>query len=370
MVLVSLILGLLACSSFANISLDKSEHGNSLDLTHLPNSQGDKFGLSIELEENSGSQTQTETEGQSNSDTVSTSTETEESSNTTETNQLAEDSASNSTDPDLITCPSFTCSTEESSECLELEEEEEKDQVYTLHPCPSNQTCDFSQYNLSSSTCTPPPVQQPYQPREYGNSTYACNTTSDCPEGNVCFNEVCKHKRTEDSYCSLIDHCEAGTICNEGRCIEYFTVKSGEKADYSIACESGILLNATCQDPELTNGDLPKTCKKHLDCLASDGKTPGTCVCVLNEQGTSYCKLHRSDQLALQHLKHSHEGNKYNTEYYTRVFNLYPLNLFAENCFYDQWNDLQSLKNVEEHAEKESLGLVLLFTWFGAILVS
>jgi len=69
-------------------------------------------------------------------------------------------------------------------------------------------------------------------------------------------------------------------------------------------------------------------------------------------------------------LKHSHEGNKYNTEYYTRVFNLYPLNLFAENCFYDQWNDLQSLKNVEEHAEKESLGLVLLFTWFGAILVS
>ena len=497
MALVSLIFGLLVCSSFANITLNKSANQDLADLSHLSDFQGGNFDLKIKLEENPASQTQTETTGESNSvttsDTVPTSTETENASSTTETNTLIDgtestsidsststsdahnnsststdgtdntsasetdnsttadantpsdgtdnssidlntstsqtdnsnttdtntpsdstdnssidsnsstsesesdnsnttdtntpsddtentsissntstsdvseaedDSESNSSDPDLITCPSFTCSSVESLECLELDDDEE----YTLHPCPSNQSCEFSQYNLSSSTCTSPPIQEPFQAREYGNSSDKCNLTADCKQGNACLNGFCKHKRTEDSYCTLIDQCEDGTICNDGRCIEYFTVKSAEKADYSIACESGILANGTCQNPELTNGDLPKPCKKHADCLASDGQTPGTCVCVMNEAGSSYCKLHRSDQLALEHLKHAHEGNRYNTEYYTRVFNLYPLHLFAENCYWEQWKDLNLLENVEEYAEKESLGTIL--TWIGVILIS
>jgi len=286
----------------------------------------------------------------------------ENTSNNTSNNSSG-DSNTSATDPDEIQCPAFYCSSTPDDDCLD-----EENGAYTLHPCKSDQICSFSYSNLSSSECVPAPTMRKYEVKTRGNSTTNCSITQDCKSGWYCANSTCKHVRTEDSFCSGLEACEKGTICNQGRCVEYFSVKSGRKADYSIACESGILLSGFCQAAELTVGELPKKCKKHEDCTASNGKD-GICACVFDEKSSKYCKLHRSDQISLKHLEYAHQDNEYQAEYYTLLYNVYPVNLFVDECFRNSSKELIDLENAYENAELESavglqvLGLVLWTLW-------
>jgi hypothetical protein len=275
-------------------------------------------------------------------------------SNTTDPSS-PDDEDETSPDPDEVTCPKVTCSSLESEDCLE-----EEDDNYILHPCNSSHICSFTYSNLSSSRCVENLAPKAFVNRTRGNSTKGCNKTSDCKEGWSCNHGTCQHLRTEDSYCSLIDECEKGTVCNKGRCVEYFSVAEGNKADYSVACASGILINGTCQPAQLTSGKLPKKCKRHSDCTASDGVTKGTCACALDKKGKKYCKLHRSDPISLKHLEYSHEESYYQSQYYTLLYNTYPVNLFAEECFVEYNKEMKELNQAEDYAKLEHASFLLL----------
>ena len=285
-------------------------------------------------------------------------------SNNPDSNSSNETNSSNSTSPDdknntnnstdekitpeSIQCRLFKYSDSFNNTCLQ----ELKENEYYLFNCQENYECQAFSFdtNVTTSTC----IQKSssvYQCVSYKGKNDDCTTSAECNQDLYCKNNLCVKKLTEDSSCSSLDDCEKGTICNLDTCIEYFTIESGKPANSNIACKSGIVLNGTCQNEQVTNGTLPKPCETDYNCTATDGVTHGTCVCVNDDKGSSYCKPHRSDPISLDHLKVTHEGNHEEIELSTFKYINYPLLEKANTYYNNSFTELKTLKILENHAE-------------------
>jgi hypothetical protein len=206
------------------------------------------------------------------------------------------------------TCPSITYSQSLNTTCFYY-----SNSIYTLSDCPSNYTCKFSLKYPSNSICTQESPQTLYSDFAY-EEYLLCNSTSDCASelfcASVCTNSsYCEQFCIERSMytCSHIDECIYGNVCNNSMCISAFTIPDGQPADNKLACISGIISEGICQSPITTDGVImPKKCENDKDCLASDKKTEGKCIC-LPEVG-NYCELHDSDSLKLDFLQASFES--------------------------------------------------------------
>ena len=285
-------------------------------------------------------------------------------SNNPDSNSSNETNSSNSTSPDdknntnnstdekitpeSIQCRLFKYSDSFNNTCLQ----ELKENEYYLFNCQENYECQAFSFdtNVTTSTC----IQKSssvYKCVSYKGKNDDCTTSAECNQDLYCKNNLCVKKLTEDSSCSSLDDCEKGTICNLDTCIEYFTIESGKPANSNIACKSGIVLNGTCQNEQVTNGTLPKPCETDYNCTATDGVTHGTCVCVNDDKGSSYCKPHRSDPISLDHLKVTHEGNHEEIELSTFKYINYPLLEKANTYYNNSFTELKTLKILENHAE-------------------
>ena len=211
---------------------------------------------------------------------------------------------------------------------------------------------------LENSTVIKECIEKASTDYEYTCTPYKIHN-EDCDQDNLCDyktlycgeNGKCVSKLAEGSFCNGIDECEPKKVCNLNTCIPWLSLKEGSLSDFSLACESGILLNGTCQPLELTDGNMPKLCKTHDDCTASDNFTKGICVCVYDDLGSSYCKPHRSDPVSIQHLIATNFESREASELATFVYNNFPILEKASQCFKESAVEFKTLKRLEENAE-------------------
>jgi len=208
------------------------------------------------------------------------------------------------------TCPAITYSQSINTTCFSSPD---SSSAYTLSDCPSNLTCKFSLKYPSTSVCSQPSPQVLYP--DLTNAEYhPCNSTSDCASELFCASictssSVCEQLCDERSMytCSHIDECTYGYVCNNSLCISSFTIPDGLPSENRLACVSGRISEGLCQSTVRTNSKtLPKQCESDKDCLASDQKTQGRCLCVA--EAGRYCELHESDSLKLEFLQASFES--------------------------------------------------------------
>ena len=256
------------------------------------------------------------------------------------------------------TCPSITYSHSTNTSCFYS-----SNSFYILSDCPANYTCKFSLKYPSNSICSQaqPEVLNP----DLANAEYhPCNTTSDCaPElfcALICGNSSsCEQLCDERSMntCSHLDECAYGFVCNNSICISTFTIPDGSPADNKVACVSGRILDGICQSTVKTYSEtLPKQCETDKDCVASDQKTQGKCIC-LPEVG-NFCELHESDSLKLEFLQAGFESRIQDAHLlFVRIY-YYPV---LELDF--KWPEY--LLGAEEFQRvKEAGGLLIFFNIF------
>lgn len=294
--------------------------------------------------------------------TSSNTTDPSTSSNTTDiiqdSNTTTPDST-NTTDPvpSQLTCPKFTCSRNRSSTCLT-----QTTDGWQISQCNRGYECKFSMLNISGSFCELE-VESPEDESELCYSGYIlpganCTANDYCQPGYFCdtVTSTCAARALLGANCSQTYQCEYGSICNYGICINQLSLSQGNSSETSVACSSGIVLNSTCQAPQLTNGTLPKTCTSDIDCLSSDGITPGTCQCGADINGTAYCAAHRSDMISLRQLKSSYNGIYEEIVYYTYKLNYFHiikseiLKPSVEDCL-DESIETEKFEDLEEFFE-------------------
>ena len=258
-------------------------------------------------------------------------------------------------------CPKIQCQAASNENCYSV-----NSNVHSLSTCAAGSQCpDVSIHTAGPETCSSSPAKSSssnsgnssnpdntnsYSSRISGTSEEECPMVYDCKSDLYCNEGRCICKKRKSNSCNSIYACAYGSICNLGTCISYFSIDDGMSAETNLACKSAIVFNGTCQPAQKTNGALPKVCLSDSDCLASDGVTIGTCSCVFDELGQSYCKLHRSDPDMLNLLMYSHEGKNNLTRFYTNLVNLYPVHLFAEKCFVDGNKEIKELRQAN-HTE-------------------
>jgi hypothetical protein len=254
-------------------------------------------------------------------------------------------------------CPKIECSAEVNQACYSV-----KNNSHTISECGENSYCpDVSIQTASNQTCSSKDssfVER--QERISGTSQSSCYNLYDCDQGFYCSEGTCKVKKGLESECESLYECEDGYVCNLGRCSPYFSVEQGQPANSSLACASAIVLDGICQPSQKTNGLMPKACDSDKDCLASDGVTPGTCSCVFDLNGLSYCKLHRSDPDMVNLLVAAHEGKNDLARFYARLVNFYPIHLFADQCFKRENFEMKGLESANDTRNREN-GMALMF---------
>lgn len=277
------------------------------------------------------------------------------------------------------TCPKIQCQATSNQNCYSVDSE-----VHSLYTCSSGTQCpDVSIHTAGPQTCSSIPSNDSsiitndsdevdkvddknvsYSSRVSGSSIDECPRLYDCISDLFCNEGNCVCRRKKSRSCESIYACVYGFVCNFGTCISYFSIDDGMSAETNLACKSAIIFNGTCQPAQKTVGALPKVCSSDEDCLASDGVTAGTCSCVFDELGQSYCKLHRSDPDVLNLLVYSHEGKNNLTRFYTNLVNLYPVHLFAEKCFVDGNKEIKELRQANDTKSFEGAAVIgLIAAW-------
>lgn len=247
-----------------------------------------------------------------------------------------------------LSCPSWSCSNLNNTECLVYEEG--SNSVY-LNTCGSglqmygfvglnSSYCDtgsFSSNMYANVSCEAPPATSGLYPGSacVTNSSClsanctggvcqgaaqngACNTTNDCNLGLRCNAlKVCSSLLNEGASGCFNDYdCSLSSGCNlakgsPGFCTPYLSLKSGDAVTcastngFSNLCESGAcfvtnqLTNVgTCTSAPKLSSTFPKICTSNTDCVGknSDGKTfTSACKCGYNYFGHSYCEAFPGD---------------------------------------------------------------------------
>jgi len=263
------------------------------------------------------------------------------------------------------TCPKYTCLNENVDTCLTY-----ANGVYSLGDCKEDFYCpNFSLVNPPESVQCLPEVDDYESPKasctpyskenEVCNRTNPCHTDYYCKEGLICVKRV-----TNGDSCTALDECEIGNVCNKGYCIEYFTVDAGKPADSRLACSSAIVADGVCSVASATvSDDLPKKCSADEDCAATDGAA-GECVCVPNGRGSSYCKLHISDEPVKDYLAAANDGRIERSKLLLYHSLNYPIIEKAESCYFKDAHELIKYKRLKKWANKCSASVLVVIGLF------
>jgi hypothetical protein len=99
--------------------------------------------------------------------------------------------------------------------------------------------------------------------------------------------------------------CEVDSGCNFGECFSYFSLSPGEKLEkcdnfFSFLCKSSMCDMKKCiKNQHLL--EFPKECTSDADCKSQDGYF-SSCVCGINEMGSSFCLSFPGDQVGKEYL--------------------------------------------------------------------
>mmetsp|Transcript_5340 Transcript_5340/g.5299 ORF Transcript_5340/g.5299 Transcript_5340/m.5299 type:complete len:341 (+) Transcript_5340:15-1037(+) len=269
-----------------------------------------------------------------------------------------------------LVCPKYKCSDKETDTCLNYDD---TTYTYTLGGCTGDLHCPYFPLNVSESvpcvTEDDPEIDDLTCIKYLKKNEVCVLGESFCHPDYFCKNNetnfYCASRVGEGKQCQALDECKVGHICNQGKCIKYWTVDDGEAADSFFACKSAAVKDGVCQATQKTVGDLPKKCQLHSDCTASNG-APGQCICVPDSKGHSYCGLHQSDDLTKEWLATASDGNVEKTAYlYIQAVN-YPVIEKASDCYIDDAIDFVPYKKIKKwHKEcksAESSGVILAIT--------
>lgn len=307
--------------------------------------------------------------------TTDSTTDTTTDSTTDSTTNSTTDSTDTTTDDTSVTpaieCPIYVCSPNVQDTCYSA-----VDSTYTVYECADDRECIFS-VDSASVTCTAEVDDDDDDditcPNRIGRGE-SCSQDEYCRKDFYCemASSTCQEKANEDKKCSDLYGCEKGTVCNLGSCVEYFSVLDGSSSDSNLACRSAIVKNGVCQPKQATvvvddddenesddededddDFDGIKECTSDSDCTASDGVTPGSCVCGYNKDGKAYCLPHRSDEISKKLLAASYEWDFGKMAYVVHKYNNYVL--LKNIDMNDGSDDQDCLDNSQEIEESDRL---------------
>lgn len=144
--------------------------------------------------------------------------------------------------------------------------------------------------------------------------------------------------------------CIPGFVCSNKICTKMYSVKAGDEATNSLACEGGgplVILEDKfiCRQGPKTLGGIPKPCSNNNDCISDTGSETTECVCGLNTDGQGYCKLHFSDS-PMVNWRNSARDQNYKLEIYWKFMSVnYPyLQGNLGDCLGTVWKDFYEYK--------------------------
>ena len=220
----------------------------------------------------------------------------------------------NSLNSVVLTCPTFECSeTQSNSTCINT-----NNNTYYITDCINDYFCEFNLIGTPNGTCLPDSTKKPASNNTcegiYLSPGSVCSENTYCSANYYCdHNSICTYRSNKGDNCTNIYQCKENSVCNQGICIEKFSLPYNSPADSKYACSSGVVFEGKCQKDQKTNGKLPKKCQTNSDCTISNGEN-GTCTCGLD--GNSYCELHSSDSISLKLLSAIYNDNYHAIKYY------------------------------------------------------
>jgi hypothetical protein len=270
-------------------------------------------------------------------------------------------------------CPIYFCMDAESSTCLDVSANKV---IYSN--CPETQDCpDFNLNTRQSLQCVEEVKQFPiaYECPKYISEGLECGPFDSCNPGFYCrldntgLKGICTEKQALNDKCTQAHECEDYAICNFGVCIHMFSILPNKRAEYSLACKSGIVKNHVCQQYSKTNGVPGKLCKSDTDCIATDG-AQGECACAKNGSPNSYCKYHTSDEPVLRALATQHNGLTFTAKLMMLEVMFYPELNYVDKCMEQDIIEVQTKKMLKDAIKKcAGVGLGIVILTLGLLLV-
>ena len=139
--------------------------------------------------------------------------------------------------------------------------------------------------------------------------------------------------------------CISGFVCSNKICVKKYSLKAGDRATNSLACEGGGPLvietdHFICRKGPKTMGGIPKECSSDNDCISDTGNEVSKCMCGLNTDGLAYCALHYSDEPMVS-WREAERDREYKLEIYWKFVSVnYPyLQGKIDSCMGDVWRD-------------------------------
>lgn len=241
-----------------------------------------------------------------------------------------------------LDCPVFFCYEWVTDACLLVENNVA---AYSSCKLPNTFCPDFTYEQSGDVFCIngDEEVEKEIVCYKYAEVGEDCNGKA-CRSGLYC-DGYCKETMGKGEICN--GNCGKGLICNFSVCIEYFSLSPGEPSETSIACTSGRLLNNICLSPDKSL-KLPQKCETDLDCLGTDGET-STCKCIKKSKPVSYCTYHKSDEIVIEAIKASIDGDINLYQQLWHEVNNYPVLQYSSHC---NENDSVELKLQKTYSDQ------------------
>lgn len=203
---------------------------------------------------------------------------------------------------------------------------------YHVAPCSGDQTCSVNVLDQQANAkCVSKKSKRLYLDQEecFGDSTcYShrcskdvcvgierekpCNVTEQCAIGFFCMKNKCVDLYPVGSLCTKDNECvvNAGCYLLTGRCLQYFSLKSGQITTMAQFCESGYAdyfgRNIVCAEKNLTENKCDST--GQCTFLKSAHGYPSIfakedCKCSLNYSEKTFCPLGSSNASYIEAIK-------------------------------------------------------------------
>lgn len=255
-------------------------------------------------------------------------------------------------------CKYFVCDEWVSDTCLYIE-----DSVAVYTPCLGDTYCPNFTFNLTSNVyCKTGKEEKDSEDTcvNYAMKDKECNSTKLCVSGCYCDEGVCKESVSKDSTkrsCKT-KKCGIGLVCNEEKCIDYFSLPDGSQAATKYACASGRWDNGICLASD-KSPRVPMECSKDEDCKGSANITTA-CRCTRDEVPKKYCELHESDDLVIEAMKATSDGYIELSDYLWYQVNNYPILKYSTTCHKNdsvEITNYERLKRIKEKCYDSAAGL-------------
>lgn len=261
-------------------------------------------------------------------------------------------------------CSVFTCDKWISDTCVY---KSDNILVHTNCTYPDTYCPDFSIYSNETIYCQPIESttqftsNYPLECIEYKFKGDELTSNSHCSPGLIVGKDnKCKSGPGLGQKC--LDLCNKGLVCSYGKCVYYFSLPEGNKADNSLACESGILKDEVCQRKSVSFM-IPMKCESDSDCTDTYLGDKSECICTKNDPAVKYCSLHPSDPLVIEAKKATSDRDILLAKKLWHEVNNFPILQYSNPCMYAHSIQHQKLAQYEREL-LECWGVLIQVTLF------